>query len=184
VTLHIRQAVDVLLVGGVIAYPTEGVFGLGCRADDTGALRRLLAIKGRDHDKGFILLAAQREQLDGWVAAADLAKIPQPQAQAPTTWIANPGVLVTPLLRGANSGIAVRLTTNPVAHAICTAFGLPITSTSANFSGRPVARNRFQLRRNFASLVDYIVPGDCGPAQGPSEIRVLENGRVIRPAKR
>ena len=76
-----------MLVGGVIAYPTEGVFGLGCRADDSDALQRLLAIKGRDHDKGFILLAAASEQLVDWVAAADLAKIPQPDEKEPVTWI-------------------------------------------------------------------------------------------------
>ena len=82
---------------------------------------------------------------------------------------------------GINPGIAVRLTTHPVAAALCTAVGSPLVSTSANISGRPTARNRHVLRRQFRPLVDYIVPGDCGPLSGPSEIRDLETGKVLRP---
>ena len=76
---------------------------------------------------------------------------------------------------------AVRLTTNPVAHALCNAVDSPLVSTSANRSGQPTARNRFVLQRQFANEVDYIVPGDCGPASGPSEIRDFVSGKVLRP---
>ena len=57
----------------------------------------------------------------------------------------------------------------------------PLVSTSANIAGRPVARNRFVLRRRFGTCVDYVVAGDCGPAQGPSEIRALSTGEILRP---
>jgi L-threonylcarbamoyladenylate synthase len=155
-----RQASDVLLGGGVIAYPTEGVFGLGCLPDDIAAVERILAIKGRSPRKGLILIAAHAEQFDDWIAPAVRSTLP-----------------------GDNPGLAIRITTNPIAAAICEAVDMPVVSTSANVAGRPVARNTYILHRNFGHLVDYIVPGECGPASGPSEIRELETGRVLRPGR-
>ncbi len=86
------------------------------------------------------------------------------------------------LIRGTHAGLAVRLTTNPTAAALCDATGSALVSTSANLAGEPVARNRFVLTRKFSRRVDYIVPGDCGPASGPSEIRDLSTGAVLRAA--
>lgn len=179
----IGQAAKALLAGGVIAYPTEGVFGLGCLPDDAAALQRINVIKQRDPGKGFILLAATPEQLHGWLAEEDLARLPEPDPRQPITWIGRASERVTPQLAGDNPGIAVRLTTNLIAAAICNAVGAPITSTSANLSNAAVAPDQATLRRNFASSVDYVVPGDCGPASGPSEIRRLETGEVLRPGK-
>jgi L-threonylcarbamoyladenylate synthase len=176
----IKRAVDTLLSGGVIAYPTEGVFGLGCLPTDELAIRRLLKIKQRDPGMGFILLAASPAQLEAWVAADDLARLPPPKAAQPTTWIAQAGPLVTPLISGKHDGVAVRITTNPTAALLCNAARSPLTSTSANLSGKQVVRNKWQLRLTFGALVDYIVPGECGPASGPSEIRRLATGEVLR----
>jgi len=157
----IARAADALLGGGVIAYPTEGVFGLGCMPDDTDALQRLLTIKKRDPAKGLILIASNEEQLQGWIDP-DCDAIPHAEAASPITWIAPPGPLASPLVRGAHDGLAVRLTSNPIATAICDAV-------------------QFVLRRNFAACVDYIVPGNCGPSSGPSEIRDLKTGKILRP---
>lgn len=173
-------AADVLLRGGVIAYPTEGVFGLGCMPDDVLAVARIVEIKERDASKGLILVAANKGQLQDWADLGDKS-LPDPDPAHPVTWIVPPGSSVTPLLRGEHATIAVRITTNPVARALCEIVDSPLVSTSANRSGKPVARNRFVLRRQFADLVDYIVPGDCGPASGPSEIRDYVSGKVLRP---
>jgi L-threonylcarbamoyladenylate synthase len=181
--LRIARAAEVLLGGGIIAYPTEGVFGLGCLPDDLDAVQRLLDIKRRDADKGLILIAANLEQLDGWISTADASSIPAPDPAHPVTWIVSPGERVHPMLRGAHAGIAVRITRYPIAAAICNAVASPITSTSANLSGKQTARNRFVLRRQFAQRVDYIVPGDCGRVRGPSEIRDLKTNKVLRPRK-
>ena len=178
--LSINRAADTLLGGGVIAYPTEGVYGLGCMPDNPEALRRLLHIKDRDPAKGLILIAADKAQLDDWVDP-DASRIPDPDPSQPTTWIAPAKPQVTPLLRGNHASLAVRLTCNPTAVAICRAVGSAIVSTSANIAGQPVVRNRYVLRRKFGACVDYIVPGDCGPASGPSEIRDLATGKVLRP---
>ncbi len=179
--IALQHAAEVLQRGGVIAYPTEGVFGLGCLPDDEQALQRVVDIKQRDAAKGLILIAATAEQLEGWIDLPGDARIPVPDPTRPTTWIVPPGPLVTPLLCGEHTTIAVRLTTNPVARALCEAVDAPLVSTSANLSGRHTARNRFVLQRQFGHVVDYIVPGDCGPASGPSEIRDFVSGAVLRP---
>ena len=176
----IARAADALLGGGVIAYPTEGVFGLGCMPDDVDALLRLLAIKQRDPAKGLILIASNEEQLQGWIDP-DCGAMPPAEPSSPITWIAPPGPRASELIRGENEGVAVRLTRSPIAAAICDAVSSPIVSTSANLTGEPAPRNQFELRRNFAACVDYIAPGDCGPSSGPSEIRDLVTGDTLRP---
>jgi L-threonylcarbamoyladenylate synthase len=183
-SLSINRAADVLLGGGIIAYPTEGVFGLGCMPDDPQAVTRLLEIKQRDPAKGLILIAANASQLTNWVSASDLEQLPLPDPDLPVTWVTQPGPKSGPLLRGEHAGIAVRITSNPVAAAICDRVESPITSTSANLFGKPVVRNRIALLRTFESLVDYVVPGDCGPASGASEIRRLKDSEVLRPGNK
>ena len=178
-----RLACDMLLGGGVIAYPTEGVFGLGCLPDDIDAVARILRIKERSPSKGLILIAARPGQFDDWIEPATHSALPEPDPRQPVTWIVKPAAQVPAIVTGDNPGLAVRITTNPIAAAICDAVDMPIVSTSANVAGRPVARNTFVLRRNFGHLVDYVVPGECGPASGPSEIRELETGKVLRPGR-
>jgi L-threonylcarbamoyladenylate synthase len=178
--LSISRAADILLGGGIIAYPTEGVFGLGCMPDDAEAVVRLLSIKRRDPGKGLILIASSGSLLQDWLAT-DADRIPEPDPAHPTTWIAPASDRVLSLVRGDHATVAIRLTTNPTAAAICAAVESPIVSTSANFSGDATARNRYVLRRKFGACVDYIVPGDCGPASGPSEIRDLATHEILRP---
>ena len=153
------RASEVLLGGGVIAYPTEGVFGLGCLPDDIEAVERILAIKQRSPRKGLILIAARGEQFDDWIDPAARGELPEPDPRQPVTWIVPPSARVPALVTGDHPGLAVRITTNPTAAAICEDVDMPIVSTSANISGGPVARNRFVLRRNFGRLVDFVVPG-------------------------
>lgn len=179
--IAVTHAADVLLRGGVIAYPTEGVFGLGCLPDDPQALRRLLNIKRRDASRGLILIAANAGQLEGWADLPDGASLPDPDPTHPTTWIVSPGPNVMPILCGKHPGLAVRITTNPTAKALCLAVDSPLVSTSANLSGKTPARNRYVLQRQFVDVVDYVVPGDCGPASGPSEIRDFTSGDILRP---
>lgn len=181
--LSIRHAADLLLAGGVIAYPTEGVFGLGCLPDNVAAVERIISIKNRSASKGLILIAADASQFAGWVDPRHREKIPPPDPQQPVTWICRPSLQVPAIITGEHPGLAVRITTNPIAAAICEAVDMPIVSTSANRSGQPVARNSIILRRQFGRLVDYVVPGRCGPAAGPSEIRDMESGTVLRPGQ-
>ena len=179
--LKARHAADVMLGGGVIAYPTEGVYGLGCLPDNITAIERVLEIKRRSPAKGLILIASNVEQFDRWIDPENNDRLPDPDPLRPVTWIVRPTALVPAIITGENPGLAVRITTNPIAAAICSAVDMPIVSTSANVAGRPVARNELIVRRQFGHLVDYVVPGVCGPASGPSEIRDFETGKVLRP---
>jgi len=179
--MFLKHAAEVLYSGGVIAYPTEGVYGLGCLPDEEAAVERVLHLKQRAPGKGLILIAAEADQLDGWTDLPAGRSLPEPDPEYPITWIVPPGPFVHPLLRGENDGIAVRLTTNPIARSLCNAVDSPLVSTSANLTGRPTARNRYVLRRQFMQRVDYVVPGDCGPVDGPSEIREFLTGKVLRP---
>lgn len=178
--LSILRAADTLLGGGIIAYPTEGVFGLGCMPDDNDAILRLLITKRRDPRKGLILIASEKVQFDGWIKQPG-SQIPDPDPSHPITWIAPARHHVPSLIKGDHQSLAVRLTTNPTAAAICDAVSSAIVSTSANLAGEPVVRNRIVLRRKFGACVDYIVPGDCGPSSGASEIRDLATGKILRP---
>jgi len=178
--LSISRAADTLLSGGIIAYPTEGVFGLGCMPDDSDAILRLLMAKRRDPRKGLILIASERAQFEDWIDSHG-GQIPDPDPSHPITWIAPALHHVSSLVRGDHRGLAIRLTTNPTAAAICDAVSSAIVSTSANLAGERVVRNRIVLRRKFGACVDYIVPGDCGPSSGASEIRDLATGKILRP---
>ncbi len=177
--LFISRAADVLLDGGIITCPTEGVYGLSCMPDNSAAITRLLRIKQRDPAKGLILIAASKEQLQDWISVP-VDEIPDADPLQPITWIVAAAPSVSTLVRGDHDEVAVRVTTNPVARALCEAVESPLVSTSANIASEAPARNRFILRRKFAGCVDYMVPGDCGPATGPSEIRNLSTGEVLR----
>ena len=179
---NIRHAARVLHAGGVIAYPTEGVFGLGCLADDYAAVSDILAIKARDQSKGLILIISDIEQIEDWIDLPSTGLNLEPPGDKPVTWIIPASDDVPTWISGDHDSIAVRLTTHPTAKALCDEADSAIVSTSANITGHPPAHHSLVLRRQFGTLVDYIVPGECGPAVGPSEIRDYLSGEIVRPA--
>ena len=179
---NIRHAARILDQGGVIAYPTEGVFGLGCIPHEAAAVERILKMKERDPAMGLVVIVTDPAQLAGWIDVPTDTLALRSSADQPVTWILPATDEVPWWIRGAHDGIAVRQTVHPVASALCNEAGSALVSTSANVSGHPPARNVFVLRRLFGSLVDYVVPGECGPAAGPSEIREYKSGTTVRPA--
>ena len=177
---NIRHASRVLHGGGVIAYPTEGVYGLGCLPGDYAAVSRILEMKSRSESQGLILIGANAEQLSVWAELPD--SLLTSSEENPVTWIVPATDAVPDWIRGDNTGVAVRITAHPVAGALCAASGSCLVSTSANLSGHEPARNMFVLRKQFGALVDYVVPGSCGPAAGASEIRDSRTGNIVRSA--
>ena len=179
---RLRHAAAVLHAGGVIAYPTEGVYGLGCRPDEGRAVQFLLELKQRPVSAGLILIAASLEQLDGWIAPT-----PQEARQLaagttrPVTWLVCAGPLTPDWITGGRPSVAVRVTQHPVAAGRCLASGLPLVSTSANRRGKPPARSALAARLRFGRQLDLIVGGATGGATGPTEIRHAGSGRVVRP---
>jgi L-threonylcarbamoyladenylate synthase len=182
--LRIRQAARVLARGGLVAYPTEAVFGFGCDPLDADALERLLALKGRRADMGLILLAGERRQLDAWMGPLDAAQEARlaDSWPGPVTWIVPAAPWVPRLLTGGRATLAVRVTAHPLAAGLALAADTPIVSTSANLSGRAPARTALQVRRRFGAHVDAVLAGPVGGMARPTEIRDLASGRVLRAA--
>lgn len=182
-TEPIKKAGRILRDGGVVAYPTEGVYGLGCLPDSLDGVARILRIKQRDPAMGLLLIASEAEQLGSWADIDPQTTQLPSSAERPITWIVPAADDLPYWIGGEHPGVAVRITAHPVAAALCDAADSALISTSANESGHAPARTAHVLRRRFRDLVDYIVPGDCGPAAGPSEIRTLESGQIVRAAK-
>ena len=180
--LRLRAAARVAQAGGLIAYPTEAVYGLGCDPRNKAAVRRLLALKRRPMHKGLILIAADFAQLAPFLqpmTPADHARLAATWP-GPYTWLI-PARPDTPRwLRGCHETLAVRVTAHPLAAALCRACGHSLVSTSANISGRPPARTALAVRRQLGTAIDYLLPGPTGGAAQPTEICDLRSGRRVR----
>lgn len=176
---HLRQAASALAHGGVIAYPTEAVWGLGCLPDDEQAIGRILELKQRPWQKGLVVVAASLQQLDDWLLPLDDEALDQvhPTWPGPVSWVLPCREEVSPLLRGTHGSLAVRIPDHPLVQALCEEVG-PIVSTSANPAGVEPARNTLKLRTYFGGQLDYILPGDLGGRAQPSEIRTLDGARL------
>lgn len=180
--LHLDLACHALAAGGVIAYPTEGVWGLGCEPLNAHACRRILALKRRAAGKGFILIASEFAQVEPFLAAVAPARLKPVRAgwPGPVTWLLPAASWVPRHLSGGRGTLAVRVTAHPVARALCARYGGPIVSTSANASGRRPARSALQVQRQFGSRIDYLLAGELGGLRGPTPIRDLASGRAVR----
>ena len=177
-------AVATLKRGGVIAYPTEAVWGLGCDPFDEAAVRRLLAIKQRAVDKGLILIAAALAQFDGLL---DWSALPAERVAAvfdswpgPNTWIVPATTCVPRWITGAHAGVAVRVSAHPDVVALCAAFGAPLVSTSANLSGQAPAFRRDALDPILLSQIDAVASGETGGLAAPTAIRDALTGARLR----
>lgn len=175
---HARQAV---WGGGVIAYPTEAVFGLGCDPLNPEAVARLLAIKHRDSAKGFILIAADIIQLEPFMQlTTGLREQLLNTWPGPVTWVVPAAAGVPAWLTGGRDTLAVRVTAHPVAAMLCRATGLALISTSANLGGHPPLRSALAVRRMLRMRLDYILPGRVGARRKPTEIRDATSGALLR----
>ena len=178
----IRTAARIIRAGGVVAYPTESVFGLGCDPLDLEAVLALLSIKQRSAERGLILIGADESQLAPFVAPLPAATQERLRATwpGPVTWVVPASDHVPPWLTGGRDTIAVRVTAHPGAAALCRAVPGALISTSANVSGRPPVRTALAARREFGLDVDYVLAGTVGGRQHPTEIRDALSGGIIR----
>ncbi len=181
---QLARTVRVLRQGRVLAYPTEGVWGLGCDPSNQAAVRRLLDLKGRSASKGLILIAASVDQVRHLLRDLNPQQLQPILATwpGPVTWLvpAPPGF--SSWITGGKPTLAVRVSAHTGVVALCTAFGGPIVSTSANPSGRAAALTELAVRRYFRERLDGLLPGELGGQRGPSEIRDALTGRIIRAA--
>ncbi|AAZ98413.1 probable Sua5/YciO/YrdC family protein [Thiobacillus denitrificans ATCC 25259] len=167
--------------GGVIAYPTESCYGLGCDPRNAAALRRLIRLKGRDAGKGMLLIADRYRRLQPFVGALS----PTGRARmrrswpGPVTWVVPASRRCPPELTGGRTTVAVRVTAHRPAAALCRSLGTALVSTSANKSGHTPAKTAAQCRRMFGARV-RVVDGRIGTRRRPSTLIDLATGKILR----
>ena len=177
---HIGQAARTARRGGVIAYPTEAVYGLGCLPWCQEAVLRILRLKRRSRSRGLILITSSLEQVEPLVhfRGIDRARV-LAAWPGPVTWILPASRLVPDWVRGNSRDVAIRVTAHAPTRALCELTG-PLVSTSANVSGGAPARSAARVRACFPAGIDYVVPGSAGAGPAPSEIRDARSGAILR----
>ncbi|WP_006787030.1 L-threonylcarbamoyladenylate synthase [Thiorhodospira sibirica] len=178
-----QKAAAILRFGGILAYPTEAVYGLGCDPINAQAVQRLLQIKGREVEQGLILIAAELSQLSQWLNPLPAQREAEVLQSWPghVTWLW-PAKPQTPhWLTGKHSALAVRITDHPTARALCSHFNGALISTSANRHGQPPARSAEEVERVLGKSLDAIVDAPLGTRSKPSEIRDALTGAILRP---
>lgn len=179
---ELNTAIQALREGGVIACPTEAVWGLSCDPDNDEALAHLMRMKERDPAKGVILVAANIHQFQPWLDRLPLA-LHAPLAASwpgPNTWLVPDNGRSHGLVRGAHQCVALRVTDHPLMKSLCEAFGGPLVSTSANRAGDPPAMSAQDVAALFGDELAYVMHGELGGNAKPSTIRDLMTGRVLR----
>jgi L-threonylcarbamoyladenylate synthase len=167
--------------GGLIAYPTESCYGLGCDPRNRIAVQRLLKLKQRPQHKGLILIAASYRQMARYlqpITPAQQQRLKTAGAQAITYLM--PALHSAPRwLRGNHDTLAVRLTAHKQAAQLCRSMNSALVSTSANLSGQRPARTYAQCQRLFGRKV-WVLPGRVGSRKTPSTISMWADGKIIR----
>ena len=185
VNLHeqLNSACKLIRGGGLIAYPTEAVFGLGCDPMNERAVQRLSEIKKRPQNKSYILIADNFAQLHPFCAPIDDSRWQRVKRDwpGPYTWVFPAAELCPHWLCDKGIGIAVRVTAHPVAAALCNLCQHALVSTSANLSGNPPAKTWQEVEATFNDTIDYIVCADVSDPTGkPTIIRNATSGERIR----
>ena len=178
----LATAAKIINTGGIVAYPTEAVYGLGCDPANQEAVLRLLALKQRPVDKGLIIIGATVAHLADYIDTATLHEYPEvlPSWPGPYTWIVPCKPTTPEWLTGKHSSLAVRITAHPIAAALCKTVGKAIVSTSANPSGKKPASNADEVRELFGDALDAIFAGDIGGDGTVSTIRDARTGQQLR----
>ena len=178
--METKKIHQILVSGGVIAYPTESVFGLGCDPSNEQAILKIMEIKKRKLEMGLILLTPSLEIVSDWVNMNDkqirIFSSPSPR---PTTYIV-PASVCAPKWLVVKNTLAIRLSKDPFIKNICGMLGLPIVSTSANLHGEQPCRSADEVEKIMGSKLDYIVFKKTGSFNNPSTIVDLSSGKTIR----
>ena len=181
---HIAAAAALLRGGGVLAYPTEAVFGLGCDPRNVAAFERLFALKQRPPTQGVLLIAADFAQVERYIALdavpADIMRQVRASWPGPNTWIFPRSPDVPDWIAGAHSGIALRVTAHPPAAQLSRAFGGALVSTSANPHGQPPARTAQAVQTFFGQSLDGLLDAPLGGLASPTVIRDALTGTIVR----
>lgn len=183
-TDDLNAAVAALKAGGVIAYPTDTVWGIGCDATDSDAVRRVFDVKRRADSKALITLVADDDMLGRYIAGGipEAARECVRDAGRPVTVVYPGGHNVAPELLAADGSIGVRIVRDGFASDLCRALGGAIVSTSANISGEPAAAVFGEISPEILSSMDYVARSgrDNGAPSQPSRVvKIGADGEII-----
>jgi L-threonylcarbamoyladenylate synthase len=178
----IKKAVEVMRKGGVILYPTDTVWGIGCDATNAEAVARVYEIKHREDSKAMICLVDNDNRLQRYVRnVPDVALQLFDCAEDPTTIILDGAINLAQNLIAEDGSIAMRITREEFSKQLCYRFQKPIVSTSANISGEPTAQNHCDISQEIIDAVDYVCwtrRQEHKPHKPSSIIRLREDGQV------
>lgn len=178
----IKRAVEVMRQGGVILYPTDTVWGIGCDATNAEAVKKVYAIKQRDDSKALICLVDSDARLQRYVRdVPDVAWQLIDCCDRPTTLILDGAVNLAPNLIADDGSIGIRITQEPFSKELCYRFQKAIVSTSANISGEPAAQNYRDIDPRIIEAVDYVCWSrrqEHQPHQPSSIIKLGRGGEV------
>ena len=178
----IKNAIEVMKKGGVILYPTDTVWGIGCDATNAQAVAKVYQITQRDDSKALICLVDTDVRMQRYVrnvpnVAWDIMEL----ATKPITVILDDAVNLAPNLIAEDGSIAMRITKEPFSHELCYRFQKPLVSTSANISGQLAATNYCDISQNVLDAVDYVCHSrrqEHKPHTPSSIIKLNKNGEV------
>ena len=168
--------------GGIILYPTDTIWGLGCDATNEEAIEKIITLKKRPPSKSFVVLASDEKEVMKYVAAIDLSVFDYLQQQAkPTTVIYNNAIGFPDNIVAADGSIAIRICKDDFCKTLIKRFRKPIVSTSANFSNEPSPKIFKDIDNELKKGVDFIVQHrqDDATLAEPSSIIKWENGNII-----
>lgn len=158
----IEKAVQILKGGGVVVFPTDTVYGVGCRIDCKKAIRRIYQIKRRDYSVPFPILLGQKKDIFNWAKVSPKTKKLMDQFWPGALTLVLPTKLkVLPILKNKKGGASFRLPNHNLALNLIKKVGVPIVGTSANFHSKDPAKKSTDLDTEFTSLCDFIIEGEC-----------------------
>lgn len=175
----LEKAIRALKQGEIIAYPTEAVFGYGVDPFNQAAVARLCALKQRNPAKGLILIASEWQQVAELTEAIAQERLDEilNTWPGPVTWVFPASELAPSWVCAPNHTIALRITNHPIANQLCTAYGGPIVSTSANVEGMPPAKTADEIDHE---SVAAIITGECGALERPTPVFDAVTGEQFR----
>lgn len=179
---HIKLAVNVVKSGGIIAYPTESVYGLGCDPFNQQAVEELLRIKQRSIDQGLILIASHIQQILPLIQPLKPDDLARALKTWPGhhTWVFPQSKLVPKWISGKKKSVAIRLSNHPIVSQLCTLLNQPLVSTSANLSKQDNLKSIKDIKTTFGDKIDFYIDAPIGNQKKPSTICDAHNLKIYR----
>ena len=177
---HIRRAANIIHHNGIICYPTDSIYGLGCDPLSATAVKKILQLKGRPVEKGMIIIAGNLNQLEPYIDITETERNKILSTLPITTWLVKKSKLTPSWISGKHNTIAIRISRHPLVIELCETLHHPVVSTSVNPSSARPASTSLQCRQYFSTQIDQYLIGSPGQLSKPSTIIDIKTDQVMR----